>query len=118
VLVGSFVNTALCTGALRMFKAYFTNNGTVTSNLFHSAVQSFKNNGTLSAPGDLSMLNSDTFEGETMLPRFTNSAGATFTTSGGGVLGSGTCSFTNAGTATNGGYIEIEKDAAFTTPQR
>lgn len=104
-LTGSFVNNGTFTNEARfgMFQAEFTNNGTVNNkNWFHCGGCTITNNGTFSSIGDISLLNSDSFDGNDNIPSaFTNASGATLVIEGpGGVLTRRTCSFTNAGTVT------------------
>jgi hypothetical protein len=111
ILGGSFTNNGILENESRfaMFEASFTNNGTVNNkNWFHCAGTTIVNNGTFSSIGDLSLLNSDSFDGTDNIPStFTNAADAAFVAEGpGGVQVRLTCSFTNNGDATVSGYFE------------
>jgi len=104
-LTGSFVNNGMFTNEARfgMFQAEFTNNGTVNNkSWFHCGGCTITNNDTFSSMGDISLLNSDSFDGNDNIPSaFTNASSATLVIEGpGGVLTRRTCSFTNAGTVT------------------
>lgn len=110
-LAGSFVNNGTFTNEARfgMFQAEFTNNGTVNNKEWlHCGGCTITNNGAFSSMGDISLLNSNSFDEDSSVPSsFTNAAGATLVIEGpGGVLTRKTCSFTNAGTVTCYSFFE------------
>ncbi len=126
-LDGSFVNNGAFENNSRfgMFKATFTNNGTVNNkDWLHCGGTSIINNKTFHSIGDISLLNANSWDEEDDVPStFTNGPEATLVAEGpGGILVRLTCSFNNAGTATVKAYLEnygtITNTGTFTYTER
>jgi len=122
-LEGTFINNGTFVNNSRfgMFKASFTNNGTVNNkDWLHCGATDITNNHTFSSIGDITLLNSNSWDESDNDPStFTNSAGATLTAEGPGCIQVAySCSFTNDGTVLNSGcfdnYGTLTNNGSFT----
>ena len=85
-LEGIFINNSTFENDSRfgMFEATFTNNGIVNNkNWLHCDGTNIMNNNTFASIGDISLLNSDSFDGDDNISStFTNASGATLAAEG------------------------------------